>query len=915
MADINEIFSQGALDGIQKAIEMMAKLEISVTKLVQQSKQLDATLSKASGIKSNTEQQKALNKGKSEAARIQQAYQRELEKTKVVHGAMNKALIAQKTANQQATAEIKRNQAVVKSAAGSYDQLNAALKRDIAEFKKLSAAERENSQRGKELKNSIQQNQKALKDLDKQMGNHQRNVGNYSSALKGLKTNYLAIAAAAAGFFALLKKGIGLLSGSVDAFDKEIVANKKLEVALGGVSQALTSQASALQAKTRYGNESILEGQAFLAQMQLTEKQIESITPLILDFAAGYNMDLNSAFQLVAKTLGSTTNALSRYGIQIEGAAGSNERMESAANALTKSFKGNAEALAEIGKGPIVQFRNLWGDLMERVGSFVTRGINPLIKGLSNLITIQTKESDQLINQQTELNALVGMITNVNTSEQVRSDLLTELTDKYPGFLGELEKEKVTNQQLKDLLTDINQQFKIKIAQTIAEEELAGIQERLLENYKAERQELKEIERVKASAMLEPFRSQNIGVFEENIRYYQAERKEIEAQIQAKQEEVTAWINSFTAIDKVSGLLLKKKGKTTEDTESTDDNTSSIEEQVKAYMKLIAAQERLAALEDVPDVDVGDAPEIGTEKWRTDADYYNEIWRESYEGRMQTLKDQLKAGEISEAEYKDKILAIKQEQADKEQEIGEERAEKAVELASMIASRTMEIYQQSIDQQIQSLETQKQYELNLNQGSLEAQERIQKKYAKKEAELKRKKAIADKAAALVQAAINTAVAVTAATTAGPGIGLALAIITAAFNAIQLGVIASQPIPQFRKGTKASPAGLAIVGEEGTELMIGPRGQVALSGDKPEARMLHAGTRVFTAKETQKIMAAAKGYDSYEMMAIAETIREGDEKIYRAIKDQPQFTVQKDKRRVTERRGSYYKTYLNAKLGI
>ena len=54
--------------------------------------------------------------------------------------------------------------------------------------------------------------------------------------------------------------------------------------------------------------------------------------------ATAKGMNLSAAADLVAKSVGSSTNALSRYGIQIEG-VGSTERLDSAVIALEGQFK------------------------------------------------------------------------------------------------------------------------------------------------------------------------------------------------------------------------------------------------------------------------------------------------------------------------------------------------------------------------------------------------------------------------------------------------------------------------------------------------------------------------------------------------------------------------------------------------
>jgi len=89
---------------------------------------------------------------------------------------------------------------------------------------------------------------------------------------------------------------------------------------------------------------------------------------------------------------------------------------------------------------------------------------------------------------------------------------------------------------------------------------------------------------------------------------------------------------------------------------------------------------------------------------------------------------------------------------------------------------------------------------------------------KKRRELMRRQASIDKQAALFKAIINTAAAVATALTAGPVAGQILAGITAALGAVEIGIIASSPVPAFAKGTKEAPKGFKWVGEKGAELI-------------------------------------------------------------------------------------------------
>ena len=75
-------------------------------------------------------------------------------------------------------------------AEGSYRALNQELVNLRNEYKNLSAEERENAEVGGAILKRIAELDTELKSIDATMGNYQRNVGNYKSALEGLSLTY-----------------------------------------------------------------------------------------------------------------------------------------------------------------------------------------------------------------------------------------------------------------------------------------------------------------------------------------------------------------------------------------------------------------------------------------------------------------------------------------------------------------------------------------------------------------------------------------------------------------------------------------------------------------------------------------------------------------------------------------------------
>ena len=197
----------------------------------------------------------------------------------------------------------------------------------------------------------------------------------------GLRSLGKSAAMAAAGFFGARMLIQGLKS-AVTASAAQELAEKKLEAALGKTSKALLAHASALQQVTMFGDETILEAQAMLAAFIKDEEQLKLATQATLDLAAAKGFDLVSAADLVGKSVGSSTNALTRYGIEVKGVVGSTERLEMLTTNVARLFGGQAAAQAETMAGTMTQMKNAVGDAAEAIGEALGPAVIAISKGL-----------------------------------------------------------------------------------------------------------------------------------------------------------------------------------------------------------------------------------------------------------------------------------------------------------------------------------------------------------------------------------------------------------------------------------------------------------------------------------------------------------------------------------------------------
>jgi len=141
------------------------------------------------------------------------------------------------------------------------------------------------------------------------------------------------------------------------------------------------------------------------------------------------------------------------------------------------------------------------------------------------------------------------------------------------------------------------------------------------------------------------------------------------------------------------------------------------------------------------------------------------------------------------------------------------------------------------DRQLNDFENAKNAELLAAGDNEKLKEQINIKYAAKEAEVKTKQAKMDKASALFSIGLQTAMGIMKAMSeffiTG---GLPWTVIIGAAGALQAAAVLAKPIPKFATGTQNAPAGMAMVGEQG-----------------PEMVQFGGGEKVYTNSQTKNMM--------------------------------------------------------------
>lgn len=265
------------------------------------------------------------------------------------------------------------------------DKLKKKLKEVEGANKQVAKANKKVESSSDEVTNSTKENSNATDENSKKKKKNKREGDLATKSNRLLKRSFATLRSEI--LLASFAFGtIGTLVGKfISLSNQQEDAEKRLETALGFRSQKLLEGASALQEQTRFGDEQIIQAQALIAAFVDEEDAILKATEATLDLASAKNMDLNAAADLVSKSIGSSTNALTRYGIQVSGAVGSTERLESAVNGIAKAFGETATQDALTFGGQVDQLQNRLGDFGEDIGDVQKQKFKPLLERVNEL--------------------------------------------------------------------------------------------------------------------------------------------------------------------------------------------------------------------------------------------------------------------------------------------------------------------------------------------------------------------------------------------------------------------------------------------------------------------------------------------------------------------------------------------------
>jgi len=220
----------------------------------------------------------------------------------------------------------------------------------------------------------------------------------------GLKTAFKAMAAVG-GTLAI----VAGIKKSVSAFFQQEKAARQLQGALrltgqttDEIVQKFEKSAAALQKRSIFGDEQIIQQQAFLASLKFTNNQIDQIIEASVELASATGGTLDFAVRNLAKTYSGLTGELGELIPQLRGLDQETLKAGGAVQKSLELFKGSAEALSGSKFGKFTQILNKSSDVMEKFGKVISEFLEETGSGdiLNDWLDRVNKKFKQLTSEQ-----------------------------------------------------------------------------------------------------------------------------------------------------------------------------------------------------------------------------------------------------------------------------------------------------------------------------------------------------------------------------------------------------------------------------------------------------------------------------------------------------------------------------------
>lgn len=832
MAEFIEILSENALVDLKMANDEIIKMVSNIDKVNAKMKSVSTPSGVDGAVKDlNAQyirQQKALADLQIKLERYTQAQNR----TKISTNALEKSEISLEQARLRNEKALQREQAKLEASTQLYNKVQQKLNTLQTEYKNLAVQKEltgkltdSEAKRYDFLSGKISKYDTILKGVDASMGKYQRNVGNYAS-------------------------GYNVLGNSVNQLTREFPAfANSVQTGFMAISNNLPIFFDAISQTNR-------ELKALKAQGQEVPSLFSKLGSSIFSWGT-------------ALSLGVTL--LTVFGAQMwEAISGSKERkiaLEKEKEALEKKSKAEDEARDKLAR-------------------------------------YQSEEISRA-------KILFENAKNLELPYKKRLEAVTELQKRYPDYLGSLSKEQILAGDTADAEIKLNDAL---VKRGIALASQQAIQEEInngLKNEKWITDQLNTIQNQRLSlgkelSKIDPFTKnedlqQKYNYLTQKLTrlfYLEGTLKE---QYQSKnkviQDSIKFYIEQYNANAKYLDVVHEDTKATEKNTKAKKDNNKELEKKgeflSKAYL-----ENQISSLE--KELTLISKLNPNYQLFNTTLEQTKALYEALYgDGKIKKGQEEVQKGiELTdEAVYADYFAWLKLKEAtdnylktissdafnkafdniglssakmfldfDKE---GKSTFDKLIEgadnlkekfaitfqavgdLAQDVFNKIMEYSNQRFENEKINLQKEKDIAILFAGESASAKEEINRQYDERQREIRNREAKAKKQQAIFNILIDTAQGIVSALASTPP-NVPLSIAIGIIGALQAGIVASQPTPQFYKGTDNAPEGWAWTQEKGAEIITDKNGKLKSTGSNKGAQMtyLNKGDKVFTAEKSR-----------------------------------------------------------------
>lgn len=702
----------------------------------------------------------------------------------------------------------------------NYQRLDAAYKKAVKSAQDLGAQYGASSKQFLTAANSAKELDDKLKAIDGAVGKYGRNVGNYASGWNGLANSVNQLTREAPAFANSLNTGFMALSNNIPILADEI-------------------------------NNLKIRNQELAASGKPTESILKTLAGALFSWQSALSVGVTLLTVYGAK--------LVEYVFNTNAAKDSTDR-------LTKSLKDNEDQIKENVKQ--IQYQ---GEVEIQLARL--RGVSE-----EELAKLRIKTGVSVVNEyEKQYNKLTAQIDSFDAYQRLKNQdkgkALLYLEKKYNGDLVKAREEyqrreaayteenrkllvdarKKAYAQLKDandknILDDLTSQVSLNDEKKASDKKAEEDRLKLLEEANVRRYEanLSNLNRQKEIAKdeLDSFRGGVLEKTELSIKLATAEQRIAEA-VAAEKRRIAKGDKNLLAVAENERL-----------TELENTKTEHISRVAKFYKDIFDKADDL-----FPKTIFGDKYKMSAEDKKNLEKYKREVEKSLNEIRdfIQSFGSDFasSSGFKSTFDFFIKVDEQGKTMFDKLNTEGLTAKEKFGATFNAIAESAQEAFnfisnasQQNFDAEYSRLEKQKEIAMQFAGDSDSARKKVEEDAEKRRKEIAAREFKAKKAQAIVNIAMDTAQALIG-LWVKPGFPAAIpmSIVVGALSAIQMGVIASQKMPQYAEGTDNHPGGLALIndgkGANYKETVVTPDGKVRQFSGRDVVIDAPAGTQVFT----------------------------------------------------------------------